>query len=282
MQLKNMLWLVFVTISLLSCKQKKAHEIPVAKVFDDYLYKSDLVNVIPKGITSKDSVLIAKNYIQNWITQTLLVHKAKENLSSEKLDFDQQIEDYKRSLIIYEYQKEYLNQTQNQDTTVKEDEIDEYYKNNKASLTLENTMIKYNFIFLKKKAKNLVSIWTIFSKQDSISRNSLKKMCQESADKFSFTQEWISLNDLNKIVPTKITNPENYFKTNKTIEASDKDMYYLINVFNYGIANNTAPLELVKEKIKAIIINKRRQERIEKMEEQIYNNAKSQNNIKLY
>jgi len=38
----------------------------VAKVYDKYLYKSDLIGIVPKGSTARDSIAIIKNYINNW------------------------------------------------------------------------------------------------------------------------------------------------------------------------------------------------------------------------
>ena len=57
----------------------------MAQVFESTLSRSEIIDFIPNGTSSEDSLLMAQNYIRNWVTQKLLLHKAIENLSKNRL-----------------------------------------------------------------------------------------------------------------------------------------------------------------------------------------------------
>ncbi|PLX13958.1 MAG: hypothetical protein C0598_02450 [Marinilabiliales bacterium] len=74
---------------LVSCQTqiKDDKGIVLARVHDDYLYESDLVNIVPDNISHHDSIVIIRNYVNNWIKTKLMVEKAKFNLTDEQFDF---------------------------------------------------------------------------------------------------------------------------------------------------------------------------------------------------
>ena len=71
---------------LLSCSKgndnKKAAAI--ARVNNEYLYPSDLENLVPAGTPKKDSIAIVKDFINRWATQQLLMNNAKYRVFSLK------------------------------------------------------------------------------------------------------------------------------------------------------------------------------------------------------
>ena len=67
-----------------SCKypMMKKEEPVLARVGDEYLSESDIKDLVPEGISPKDSINLVRNYVNNWVKTTLMVHQAKENLTS--------------------------------------------------------------------------------------------------------------------------------------------------------------------------------------------------------
>ena len=102
---KLILILLIFTIGCASFFKKKT-EHAVARVYNDYLYDSDLKSVIPKGTPPKDSILVARSYIDNWIHQRIVIHQAESTLTKDQMDFSQQLENYQNSLIINAYENE--------------------------------------------------------------------------------------------------------------------------------------------------------------------------------
>ena len=89
---------------------KNEREEPVARVFEHHLYPSDLAKAIPLGKNSQDSILWAARYIETWVKDQLMKRRAEESLTEEQMDFEAQIQEYHRSLLIYTYRQNLLQQ----------------------------------------------------------------------------------------------------------------------------------------------------------------------------
>ena len=100
--------LFMLVLIICSCEPQRTQEPPVAQVFESTLSRSEIIDFIPNGTSSEDSLLMAQNYIRNWVTQKLLLHKAIENLSNEEMNIQKQVEDYRTSLLIYQYKQKLI------------------------------------------------------------------------------------------------------------------------------------------------------------------------------
>ena len=69
---------------------------------------SEVLAFIPSGTSREDSILMSQNYIRNWITKKLLLHKAIENLSEQEKNIHKQVEDYRTSLLIHKYKQKLI------------------------------------------------------------------------------------------------------------------------------------------------------------------------------
>ena len=54
----------------------------IARVFDNYLYESDIQGIVPPGSTPEDSAAIVANYIQQWIQEMVILEKAKRKMAT--------------------------------------------------------------------------------------------------------------------------------------------------------------------------------------------------------
>jgi hypothetical protein len=48
---------------------------------------------------------MANSFIQSWIKQQVVLHKAETNLDEEKKDVEKKLEEYRNSLITYIYER---------------------------------------------------------------------------------------------------------------------------------------------------------------------------------
>ena len=77
--------LVLLLITLLCCGAcKKQHDhkgkTPLVEVDGNFLYKEDLMSVLPVGLSKDDSILFAEHYIRSWAEEILLYEKAANNI----------------------------------------------------------------------------------------------------------------------------------------------------------------------------------------------------------
>ena len=47
------------------------------------------------------TVILAKRYMETWVKDQLMLHRAEQALTEEQMDFEKQIDEYHRSLLIY-------------------------------------------------------------------------------------------------------------------------------------------------------------------------------------
>jgi hypothetical protein len=259
---------------LAGCRYFKKSEptgVPVARVFEKYLYSSDLKGVVSPGTSSQDSVEVVKNYINNWIRQELLVHHAETNLPDEQKDFTNELEAYRRSLIIYKFETEYIKQKF--DTVIPEADIQKFYNENKDNFKLRDNICKVvwaQFPISFPKA-SLSKISKLFNK-GSISK--LEEACSGKAINYDVSDTaWISLNDLTAHVPIKTDNPESYLKTHTFTELRDSTNIYLVRFTNIQNREGVSPLAFEKENIRSLLLNKRRLWVLDKLEKDLFDKA---------
>ena len=138
-------------LALVSCRNSNGDDDKaVAAIYDKVLYQSDLQSVVYEGISRSDSIVRTKAFIDSWIRQQLLLHKAENSLEKSELDFSKQIEDYRNSLIIYKFESQYVEQ--HLDTVVSEIEIERYIRDNDSVLELDKEAVRYIILNMRKKA----------------------------------------------------------------------------------------------------------------------------------
>jgi hypothetical protein len=261
--------------------QQETEKKPIAKIHDQYLYLSDIRNVIPDNKSKEDSTMIAKNYINDWIKKQLLLKKAEENLDQESKDIRKQIENYRASLLIYRYQQQLIDQKL--DTVVREQEIRSYYNQNSSNFILDKHLVRVLYFKLAENSPNIEKVRQWYRSNDEEDLVKLKDYCYQYAEKFDdFDNSWIEFSALMQNIPHKVDNPRNFFKRRKTLEVEENGVHHFIRINDYKLKGSTSPLGYVKDRIKSIIINKRKHQLLEKLENDIYNEALNHNEFVIY
>lgn len=274
--------LLLLVILIAGCQeQNNKDKKPIAKIRNEYLYLSDLNGVIPEDKSEEDSAIIAKNYIDKWIKKQLLLKKAERNLSEERKDIAKQIEDYRASLLIYRYQQQLIDQKL--DTVVTNEEIEKYYNENSSNFVLDKNLAKILYIKLSADSPNIEDVKRWYRSSDEEDLNKLRDYCYQYADKFDdFDNQWIDFNNFIKNLPLEIDQPERFFKNNKYIPIQDDNVLHLIRIEDYKLKGTQAPRNYVRDKIKNIILNKRKHELLKGLENDIYNQALNHNEFVIY
>jgi len=252
----------------------------VAKVGDKYLYFSEMSTIFPKGCSKDDSIALAKLYIDNWIKTRLLLKKAELNLSAEELNISKEIETYRTSLLIYKYEDRMLQDRM--DTTVLESEIKRYYEDNIANFSSEEYVVKAMYIKLPADAPTLWNVrrWYVSDRERDI--QDLLDYCQIHAVKYDlFDDEWVQWVNIERELPQKEA-AKRQMTQNGNIEQQDGEFRYFVCIREKRAPGDTSPLAFVKDKVKSIIINKRKLQFISELERSIFDDALSKNQFEIY
>jgi hypothetical protein len=254
---------------------------PVARAYEKQLYRSDLLEIIPEGTNSQDSAIIARNYIDTWVRTQLMLNKAEEALTDDQKNVNKKIEEYRSSLLIYSYRQKLL--VQKMDTVISDEEVVDYYENNIDNFILANEIVKAVFVKVPLTAPSINELrnWVRSATVDDLDK--LEKYSIIYAEKFdTFDNSWIYFNTLMKEVPLTIGQPNRYLRYNKNIETSDSLFHYFVHISDHKSEGEVMPLELIRNDIKSILLNKRKIEFYNDLEKKVYNEGVNRNLFEIY
>ncbi len=270
-------------ISITSCSffEEEKLDGAVARVKNKQLMLSDIVSIVPEGSAKEDSILIINSYIQSWIKENLILQKAELNLKGNETDFEKQLEDYRKSLIIFTYEKELI--SQRLDTIVTKEEIEAFYDINKQNFELTDDIVKVRYLKVLKNAPQVNKIRKLYKSTKPEDIEKLKELSHQYAEKFHFNDgQWILFEELKKEIPLNITATDVFLKNVKNVEAEDSLSYYFAYITMYKLKNGVAPLSFEAANIKSIIINKRKTKLMSKIRTDLYEEAFLNKEIEIY
>ena len=156
-----------------SCQLKEvSSDKIVARVNSDNLYASEVNDHIRGNLSSADSASMAKNYINTWVLEKLLLEKAVFNLNpSQQASLENLIRQYRNDLFIKTYQEEWLKSRM--DTLVTPQEIEIYYNENKQNFKLHQDLIRGRYVQLPLANFNKASVSRALRRFNESDRNYL-------------------------------------------------------------------------------------------------------------
>lgn len=274
---QTFLILAFLTFSV-SCFNNNDKQI-IASVNEKNLFLSEVTKEMPKEI--EDSTFFIDQYMNLWIRKQLMIYHAEINLSSNLLDYETQISEYRSSLLIYAYQQELINQ--NFDTSISLSEVSQYYNKYKEDFKLFKNIFKGRYIVLDKSAPKLKSFEKWYKSENPKDVEKLADYCYQFAKEYYLSDtSWQYFSRINNKLP-KFINEEEYFLENtKGIWFEDIQYRYYIYIKNYQIKGSVSPLTLEIEKIRNVLLNKNKIQYLKQLEDELYQNALDLKKIKIY
>jgi hypothetical protein len=283
--LRLLVILVFLASVLVSCNflpgKGKSQEKAIARVYDKYLYKADLLGVVPAGTSANDSTEITVAYINNWVRHELLLKQAEDNLDESNRDFSKQIEQYRNSLIIYSYESELVKQKL--DTVVAMSEIEEYYQKNQNNFHLRENIVLASYVIIGKNSPLATKLKSLLQSSREPDKEKLQTLCQENgADYLINDGTWMSFSDLTRKIPLTVDDQQEFLSRNKYFEVKDSTTMYFVAVSAYKSKESMSPLNFEVENIRIILLNKRKAELLARMEEDLLSDAVKRNKYEIY
>ena len=276
--------LFLLTTMVASCDYFRAPKKPkaIARVGESYLFQDDIVDLVPKGTSKKDSIAIVKSYIDRWATQKLLFEAAQRNIGKDKVsEFNALIDQYKVDL----YTKDYIESLviRQIDTVVTEVQIEEYYAKNKQYFKNSSELVKLRYINLVKENPKFAKIKSKFSSFTKKDRKELEQLAVQFKS-YAFNDSiWVDINQVYEKIPfINLENKQKYISSGMNFQYPDSTTVWLVKVNNVLPKDSPTPLEFLKPTIKQIIINNRKLDLINTIEKEITNDAIKDNKYEIY
>lgn len=272
--------LVIVSLCAVSCVEKRKEENSViVRVNDKTLTFDELKENIPTNINPEDSLITAEHFIQSWIIDNLLYEKAADNIP-DKGRIDQLVENYRRSLVVYQYKEQMINEKLSPDIS-REEQL-QFFEENKDRFQLDRTLIKGLFIRVPRDAQDIDKVRAWSKQATPAALEQIEKYCVKNAAPYNYiTDDWVDVNELMASWPINL-GAGNELATNDFIEKSDDKFYYFLHIIDRLLPGDNAPFDYAQTTIKEILINQKKIQFIKTLEEELYRKALNSGKIEFY
>ena len=236
------------------------------------LLRSEVESVIPRTLSSADSLLVAESYVKKWVKDVLVYDVAEENLGEEMADVERLVEAYRHSLIRYRYQEQLVRERLSAE--IRESDVLNYYETNQKKFELKTNLVKGLFLKVPIDAPGLTDLKRWYKSDDASAVEKIDKYSLQNAAIYDyFYDKWMDFEDVMENIPIQLSNPSAYLKANKTLEVSDSSYCYLLNIRDYIPAGQIAPYDYVQPQIMDMLLAQRKQKFLRDFEEELYNDA---------
>jgi len=258
---------MIVVFFFMACSKQQDKEEVVARVDNTYLYRSDLEALLPIDFTKEDSLLLVKNYINNWAKDQLLLQKAKINLNDNE-EVEELVDQYRQDILIDKYKGAAVAQV------FTEEDVTNFYSENQEIFKLNEELVKFRYIHFGNDLLNPEDFISLFrsSKKEDIDSLVSQEMQLKS---FNFNDStWIRLEDvLNKIPVLDQSDKSTILKKTNYFKKEDSLGVYLVAIKDVLKRNQTAPKSYVLPTIKQMILHKRKLDLLKKIEQTLMEDA---------
>jgi len=238
----------------------------LVQAYDNVLYDKDIEDLLSGEESSEDSALIINAYIERWLRNQVMLYEAKNQIEDMER-IDEMVEDYRRSLILYDYEEQLT--TAMLDTIVDNEEVIDYYEENQKDFILnqrvlglmwwKNGEIKETGIDIEVFRDSLRNKTHILQEKDSLAR----------LNYFSYRDIIRKFSEVN---PDEL--PENIFSVYKN------GVEWRLLLLEEVPEGEIAPLLFVRDEIEKLILHRRKIKLLQKIKEDNYQKALKKNRIK--
>ena len=253
----------------------------VARAGDHKLHLSELEKYIPQGVSSEDSTKLARQYIDAWAQELLLLDMADEQLSPAEKDVSAELEDYRRTLLKYRYEQLYINQRL--DTLITTEEVNAFYKENSALFSLERPIVKARYLLIPADSKNIKNLRNLMSSEDETEVMEAASLASTSAIKYvDQADTWVDALSLAREMGIEYQKLLSGIR-NQFMEYTDENgILHLAYLAEQVPEGKTAPLEYCEDRIRELILSARKHALEVSLEQDVLEDARKNNKYVIY
>ena len=254
----------------------------VAEVGTSKLYRSDLEKVIPRGISSEDSVRLSMQYINSWAADLVYLKIAEEQLSKAEKDVSKELEDYRKSLLKYRYEQLYVNERL--DTAVTDDLLEDYYAKHQDKFRLKRPLVKARYLCIASDSPSLEPIRKRMSSQDPEDVMEADSLAFSSAIRFTtWNDRWVDVTVLAGEFAMDYGTFLAGIDRKGWIERKDTlNLTRAAYVYAVSPQEVVAPLEYCVPMIRDMIISARKQALVNSLERDLLKDARENGQFVIY
>lgn len=259
----------------------KSLDKPIVTVGDKILTAGEVYAALPLETSPEDSTLLANDFIKRWVNSELMMRKAILNLTKSEQDIEKLIEEYRRSLLVNLYQQKLLEQKYA--PMITDSEVARYYAQMKENFRLSAPLVKGAFVVIPKGTPKLKEFRQFLSLRSDTDWENLEAYVFHYALRNElFPDQWKPVTRFSRQFPANSWLSGELSRSKRLVEAEDSENFYFLMIKEFLAADEYEPLEYAQDKVKSILLNKKRIEFIKQLEEDLYNEGLNQKIIKFH
>lgn len=283
--MKKLVLLLCLIAALASCEALRStwhsQDRRVARIGGDVLYESEVVKLLPPGTSSEDSAQLVRQYVDTWALSKLLLIKAEEALSKGDRDISQQMEELRRNILGFRYEKLYVEK--NLDTVVPIKELQDYYSEHPMNYTFPYSVVKARVARVSHVSPYFETIRSGFKLNNPTSNAELSELCRSAAQKYTeFSGDWISSSVLASEIGISVEDCEKDLSGGSFSEYDQGDNATFVYVYDIVPSGEVSPFDYNKKRIQETVISKRKQELVTRLERELLDEAVGNKKLKIY
>lgn len=253
----------------------------VAAVGSSCLYKSDLKDLLPAGMSKEDSLYYTRQFVKSWALKELMVLQAERYLSKEDKNVEELVNDYRKQLLIYRYENRYVEQML--DTNVSVGEMEAYYMERKDGFITGNGIVKGLLIKIHKSSPALQKVISVAKKKDDFSASELDSIIYNTAYSYDYYRNnWVDLTIVARDMDMTISQLQNDIEYGSgVIEKRDSVYVNIFRIDGFVRGGEVTPFEYNIERIRELILTKRKQNLLETLKRSILQDAINRDKLKI-
>lgn len=251
----------------------------LARVHQKVLRMSELDGMFPTDATAEDSLLIKNAFVRRWSREAVLQWEAERNLPPD-MNIDRLVRDYRASLVSSHYEEVLV--SMRLDSTISQEELEEYYETSKSQYLLERPIVRCLFIrvpYPTPEEDRLQQLWNNGKITDTMA---LKNYCERMSEVALLDPEpWYSLDDIAQQLPQGTLTAANV-NSKREFSQQDGSYRYYFKLVELKPRLEIAPLSYVEEQARKVILHSRKREVINQAREDIFERELRRKNIETF
>lgn len=257
-------------------------EVPgaIVSVGNRYLTREMLDQVIPDGLSPRDSSAFADAYVRHWAEDELVYDVAQKNIPDVER-IENLVDRYRRELFVHEYQKQIL--SEKLDAEISDDAVKNYYRTHLDKFILKTPIVKGLFLKVAETTPELKNLKKWYRGKDHASVENIEKYTLHNIINYDyFYDRWVSFDEVMSAIPYTVTDANRFLQTHTFLEINDEGYWYLLNISDYLPAGAHMPLDFARTQIEEILLNQKRMDFLHQMNKELYQEALENRKIKYY
>lgn len=282
----HILLLAVVTLTI-SCRELPDYLVgddTVARVGREELTERDIAEAIPANLKGADSLSFVKQYVDRWVVRQLKVEEADRLFSGSEEDIERLVEEYRQSLLTGKVDQYYVDRQMSAEIT--DEDVTEYYNTHKSDFLLDRTLVKGRILCFNKSYRQSKKLKDQMRKASSSATDdkTFSDLCEKNGFQLIDNRsDWVSFTEFLTNLPTARTQDYEPLLDKMGIQEMEANgVCYYFDFTSVCRKGNVAPLEVVADNIRRILLTQRRSEIIKSHEQAIIDEAMGEGHVSIY